>query len=173
MGNGRTGDLCVDGVAIGTQLNLNNAAYREYKCSPSDQFSGLTWCQKARTEKDRGKAYGAAYSLLHGPDGNVVYINRSQEPAFCNSTQAQQDIDAIRQKLGESARPQKMPSSGPAGSDLWHPARLRGAADQAVSDLSEKPEEKFATTPGICTVGEGRLADYPHRRRSGFLDRKF
>ena len=33
----------VDGVAIGTQLNLNNAAYREYKCSPSDQFNGLTW----------------------------------------------------------------------------------------------------------------------------------
>jgi len=41
-------DYAVDGLAVGTQLNFGSALYREYKCSPSDQFDGLTWCQKRR-----------------------------------------------------------------------------------------------------------------------------
>src|SRR5262245_41379188 len=72
----------VDGVAVGTQLNFTSASYREYKCSPSDQFDGLTWCQKTRTDKARRGSYIAAYSLLHSRDGNILYINRSQEPHF-------------------------------------------------------------------------------------------
>ena len=135
----------VDGVAIGTQLNLNNAAYREYKCSPSNQFSGLTWCQKARTEKDRGKAYGAAYSLLHAPDGNVVYINRSQEPSFFNSTQAQQDIERYSHKLGESARLIKMPvrSGLPQGLiATWGQITLVPLDQASVKMLSEGKSPK-------------------------------
>jgi hypothetical protein len=135
----------VDGVAIGTQLNLNNAAYREYKCSPSDQFTGLTWCQKARTEKDRGKAYGAAYSLLHAPDGNVVYINRSQEPSFFNSTQAQQDIERYSHKLGESARLIKMPvrSGLPQGLiATWGQITLVPLDQASVKILSEGKSPK-------------------------------
>ena len=135
----------VDGVAIGTQLNLNNAAYREYKCSPSNQFSGLTWCQKARTEKDRGKAYGAAYSLLHAPDGNVVYINRSQEPSFFNSTQAQQDIERHSHKLGESARLIKMPvrSGLPQGLiATWGQITLVPLDQASVKMLSEGKSPK-------------------------------
>jgi hypothetical protein len=100
----------VDGVTLGTQLNRNNAAYREYKCSSSEQFSGVTWCQKARTEKERGKTFSASYSLLHAPDGNVVYINRSQEPAFFNAAEAQQDIERYSRKIGETPRITKMPA---------------------------------------------------------------
>src|SRR5919202_5776621 len=55
----------VEGVTVGTQLNFDSASYREYKCSPSQQFDGLTWCQKARANKDRRGPYTAAYSLLH------------------------------------------------------------------------------------------------------------
>ena len=135
----------VDGVAIGTQLNLNNAAYREYKCSPSDQFSGLTWCQKARTEKDRGKAYGAAYSLLHAPDGNVVYINRSQEPSFFNATQAQQDIERHSHKLGESARLMKMPARSGLPQGLiatWGQITLVPLDQASIKILSEGKSPK-------------------------------
>jgi hypothetical protein len=135
----------VDGVAIGTQLNLNNAAYREYKCSPSDQFSGLTWCQKARSEKDRGKAYGAAYSLLHAPDGNVVYINRSQEPSFFNATQAQQDIERHSHKLGESARLMKMPARSGLPQGLiatWGQITLVPLDQASIKILSEGKSPK-------------------------------
>src|SRR6516162_3373337 len=77
-------EYAVDGVAVGTQLNFDSASYREYKCSPSDQFDGLTWCQKTRSDKERRRSYIAAYSLLHSRDGNILYINRTQEPAFFN-----------------------------------------------------------------------------------------
>jgi hypothetical protein len=76
----------VDGLALGTRLNFDSGSYREYKCSPSDQFDGLTWCQKTRTDRERRGSYTAAYSILHSREGNVLYVNRSQEPAFFKRT---------------------------------------------------------------------------------------
>src|SRR5215467_15288358 len=63
-------EYAVDGVAVGTQLNFGSASYREYKCNPSEQFEGLVWCQKKRTDKERRRSYITAYSLLHSEDGN-------------------------------------------------------------------------------------------------------
>ena len=34
----------VSGLALGERLQFDSAAYREYKCSPSDQFGEFTWC---------------------------------------------------------------------------------------------------------------------------------
>src|SRR5260370_24247162 len=61
----------VDGLAIETQLNFDSASYREYKCSPSDQFVGLTWCQKTRSGRERRGPYTVAYSLLHSGDVSI------------------------------------------------------------------------------------------------------
>jgi hypothetical protein len=99
----------VDRLAIGTKLNFDSASYREYKCSPSDQFAGLTWCQKARTDKERRGTYTAAYSILHSREGNVLYVNRSQDPAFFKRTEAQDDIQRYSRSIGESPRIMKMP----------------------------------------------------------------
>ncbi len=102
-------EYAVDGLAVGTRLNFASASYREYKCSPSEQFGGLTWCQKTRTDKDRRGSYIAAYSLLHSRDGNILYINRSQEPAFSNPKEAEVNIERYSRKVGESPRIMKMP----------------------------------------------------------------
>src|SRR5437588_1013843 len=102
-------EYAVDGLAVGTQLNFGSASYREYKCSPSDQFDGFIWCQKARTDKERRGSYIAAYSLLHSQDGNISYINRSQEPAFFNLREAELNIERYSRKIGESPRIMKMP----------------------------------------------------------------
>src|SRR5499427_5188250 len=102
-------EYAVDGIAVGTRLNFGSASYREYKCSPSDQFDGLTWCQKTRTDKERRGPYIAAYSLLHSKNGNLSYISRSQEPAFFNPNEAELNIQRYSRKLGESARILKMP----------------------------------------------------------------
>src|SRR5262244_1966940 len=102
-------EYAVDGLAVGTRLNFGSASYREYKCSPSDQFDGLTWCQKTRTDKERRGSYIAAYSLLHSRDGNILYINRSQEPAFFNSKEAEINIQQYSRRIGESPRIMKMP----------------------------------------------------------------
>ena len=102
-------EYAVDGLAVGTRLNFASASYREYKCSPSEQFGGLTWCQKTRTDKVRRGSYIAAYSLLHSRDGNILYINRSQEPAFSNPKEAEVNIERYSRKVGESPRIMKMP----------------------------------------------------------------
>ena len=92
-------EYAVDGLAVGTQLNLGSASYQEYKCSPSDQFDGLTWCQKARSDKERRGSYIAAYSLLHSRDGNILYFNRTQEPAFFNPKEVEVNTSDIRARL--------------------------------------------------------------------------
>jgi hypothetical protein len=102
-------EYAVDGVAVGTQLNFGSASYRAYKCNPSDQFEGFVWCQKKRTDKERRRSYITAYSLLHSEDGNLSYINRSQEPAFFNPSEAELNIQQYSRNLGESARILKMP----------------------------------------------------------------
>src|SRR5215467_1568234 len=69
----------VGGVTIGATLRPESSAYREYKCVPSDQFDGFTWCQKTRKGKERRGNFSAIYSILHSPHGVAVYVNRYQE----------------------------------------------------------------------------------------------
>src|SRR5262249_42225790 len=98
----------VDGLAVATQLNFNSASYRDYKCNRSDQFEGLTWCQKTRAEKGRGSRT-TVYSLLHSKDGKISYINRSQESASFNPSESELAIERYSRELGESARLLKAP----------------------------------------------------------------
>ena len=98
----------IDGLAVGTQLNFDDASYRQYRCSPSDQFGDLTWCQKTRKDREpRGST--AIYSLLHSGDGSILYINRSQEPGVSNPQKAEEEIQQYSRKIGESPRVMKMP----------------------------------------------------------------
>jgi predicted lipid-binding transport protein (Tim44 family) len=95
----------VDGLAVGMRLNSDDASYRQYRCSPSDQFDGFSWCQKTR----RDRSGTAIYSLLHSGDGSVLYINRSQDSAFSNPKKAEEEIQQYSRKIGESPRVMKMP----------------------------------------------------------------
>jgi hypothetical protein len=133
-------EYAVDGLAVGTQLNLGSASYQEYKCSPSDQFDGLTWCQKARSDKERRGSYIAAYSLLHSRDGNILYINRSQEPAFFNPKAAEVNIQRYSRKIGESPRVMKMPhrSGLPDGLiAVWGKITLEPLDQESVKILAD------------------------------------
>jgi hypothetical protein len=100
-------EYAVDGLAVAKQLNFGSASYREYKCNPSDQFEGFIWCQKTRAEK--GRRGPTAYSLLHSKDGNISYINRSQEPASFTPSESELNIERYSRELGESARILKAP----------------------------------------------------------------
>ena len=102
-------EYAVDGLAVATQLNFGRASYREYKCNPSDQFEGFIWCQKTRAEKARRGSRSTAYSLLHSKDGNVSYINRSQESASFDPSESELTIERYSRELGESARVLKAP----------------------------------------------------------------
>src|SRR6185437_11553687 len=40
----------VDGLRLGSHVAIGSPSYLEYRCSPSEQFTGLTWCQRRRQE---------------------------------------------------------------------------------------------------------------------------
>jgi ribosomal protein L9 len=133
-------EYAVDGLAVGTQLNFGSASYREYKCSPSDQFDGLTWCQKTRTDKERRRSYIAAYSLLHSRDGNILYINRTQEPAFVNPKEVEVNIQRYSRKIGESPRIMKMPHRGSLPDGLiavWGKITLEPLDQESIKSLAD------------------------------------
>src|SRR5260370_34338256 len=82
----------VEGLSLGSRVKLDSAMYREYKCGPSEQFDGVTWCQKTRRESERRGSFEATYSILHARDGTVPYANRHQQPAFLDAAEADRDI---------------------------------------------------------------------------------
>jgi hypothetical protein len=99
----------VDGLALGARIPFDSSVYREYKCSPSDQFDGFTWCQKARQERERRVPSNATYSVLHARDGSVVYVNRYREPIFFGPNEAERDIQSYSRKFGEPPRITRAP----------------------------------------------------------------
>src|SRR5262245_33655750 len=133
-------EYAVDGLAVGTQLNFDSASYREYKCSPSDQFDGLTWCQKTRSDKERRRSYIAAYSLLHSRDGNILYINRTQEPAFFNPKSDEVHIQRYSRQISESARIMEMPHRGSLPNGLiavWGKITLEALDQESIKTLAD------------------------------------
>src|SRR3954451_19049688 len=93
----------VAGLPLGSRVQFDSADYREYKCNPSEQFAGYTWCQKTRQEKDRRRSLNVTYSLLHSQDGTIFYVNRFQEPAFLSANEADSAIRQYSSKIGEKA----------------------------------------------------------------------
>ena len=60
-------EYAVDGLAVGTQLNLGSASYQEYKCSPSDQFDGEA------TKSDEDLISRPIHSCIRGTE--MFYIS--------------------------------------------------------------------------------------------------
>ena len=138
-------EYAVDGLAVGAQLDFGSAPYREYKCNPSDQFEGLIWCQKSRTEKERRRTYAVAYSLLRSQDGRISYINRSQEPAFLNSKESELNIERYSRKFGDSPRIMKMPHRSGLSDGViavWGRVTLEPLDQESIKTLADGQNPK-------------------------------
>lgn len=98
----------VAGLALGEQVQLGSDEYRSYDCKDSEQFSGLTWCQKRQNESvKRGNStlrFLSSYSILHSQAGEALYINRYLEPAWFTGNEASEDINRLSKKYGPPAR---------------------------------------------------------------------
>ena len=107
----------VDGISLGSRVAFNSQTYSEYQCSPSEQFPGLTWCQKRGLETDPRGRYMSTRSILHSEDGVALYINRYLEPAWFSGNEANDDINIRSKRYGAPSRVIPMPqrSSIPYG----------------------------------------------------------
>lgn len=92
----------VDGIALGSRMRPGGSAYREYKCTPSEQFDGLTWCQKSSQDRERRGPFTVTYSILRDASGSILYVNRYQVPAFFGANEAKEDIASYARKFGET-----------------------------------------------------------------------
>lgn len=99
----------VDGLALGGQVKIDSEAYRSYKCAPSEQFEGFTWCQKKVDERVARGQFTSSYSILHSPTGAALYINRYLEPAWFAANEANDDINSRSKKYGAPSRIIPMP----------------------------------------------------------------
>src|SRR6516225_6121380 len=134
-------NYAVDGLVLGTQLNFQSASYGEYGCSPSDQFDGLTWCQKT----PRRKSDTTTYSLLHSREGTIFYINRAQELAPLNAKKAEEDIQQSSSNIGELPRVMKMPhrSGFPDGTiAVWGNVTLEQLDQESIKLLADRKRLK-------------------------------
>jgi hypothetical protein len=137
--------FAVDGFALGGQVKSDSAAYREYKCGPSEQFDGFTWCQKIRNDKERSGPFTATYSILHAQDGSVTYVNRHQAPAFFARNGADEEIKRYSRQLGEPARITKKPHRAglPEGMiALWGKIALEPLDQDSIKILAEGKSPK-------------------------------
>ena len=95
----------VEELGLGDKLNSDTLTHRAYHCSPSEQFTGFTWCTNRAS---RGRGY-TAYSILHSADDKIVYANKTSEPAFSSSAEAKEELQRIAQKVGTQPKIIDMP----------------------------------------------------------------
>ena len=130
----------VSGVALGATVQFDSSAFKEYKCIPSDQFDGFTWCQKTRQQKERRGKFNATYSILHSGAGAAAYIDRYQEPAFFGAREADDDIRGYSRKIGETPRITRMPQRAGFPNGIlasWGRVELEPLDNDSIEALAE------------------------------------
>jgi hypothetical protein len=110
----------------------------------SDRFNGFTWCQKTKNAKDARGSYTSAYSILHSRDRNLVYINRSQEPAFFNPNEVESEIQRYSSKIGEEPHLIRMPHRGVRDGIIavWGKISLEQLDPESIKMLAEGKSPK-------------------------------
>ena len=135
----------VEGIALGSKVKADSSAYREYKCGPSDQFEGFTWCQRSRRDSERRRSFEATYSILHSKDGTVVYANRTQQPAFLDASKADRAIQNYSRKFGGAPKITKMPRQSGLSDAIvatWGKIELEPLDSESVRSLAEGKSPK-------------------------------
>jgi hypothetical protein len=64
----------LDGFTLGARISINNAAYSEYQCTPSEQYAEFTWCTKKRRSRGSSGSSEVMDSVLRAQDGTIVYV---------------------------------------------------------------------------------------------------
>jgi hypothetical protein len=137
----------VEGIALGSRVRADGATSRDYKCGPSEQFDGFTWCQKTHRGSEWRGPFEATYSILHSKDGTVVYANRYQQPAFIDASETEREIQGYSRKFGGSPRITRMPNR----------SRNSGAMTSgAIMATWGKVELELLDSDSVKLLGEGK-----------------
>jgi hypothetical protein len=139
---GQVPSYAVEGIALGSRVKFDSPMFREYKCGPSEQFDGFTWCQKTHRGSERRGPFEATYSILHSKDGTVVYANRYQQSAFFDASDTEREIQGYSRKFGGSPRLIRMPH--------------RSRTSDAIMATWGKVELELLDRDSVKLLGEGK-----------------
>ncbi|MGT2486602.1 hypothetical protein ACU4GA_12790 [Methylobacterium oryzae CBMB20] len=91
----------VEGNRVGARVGFG-ADKGDFRCSPSEAFPGLTWCQ--RRKDNAGGAGSSSSSVLHTADGVVRYANRFIDAATFGPGDVEGQIARLSRNFREQAR---------------------------------------------------------------------
>jgi hypothetical protein len=166
----QTDRYSVDGLALGSKVAFESAAYRQYHCVPSQQFQGFVWCTKASNDKQARGRIEVWSSILHAQDGTVSYVNRYR-PAYWTANEVADEIQRLSREIGEepyiiqlSARP-GLPRGTLA---TWGKVVLEPIIDDEVKLLAEdKALEKGIAIDFIGNFTQSARRGLPIYRLAG------
>ena len=97
-------DFVVDGLAVGATVDPDSPVYKTYKCRPSDQFPGFTWCATKHHARGKFGPYDSWVTILHSDANILVFILQEIVPAYFSPGDAETEIDRLSQHFGQAAR---------------------------------------------------------------------
>jgi uncharacterized protein len=92
----------INGMRLGSSVNVGSPDYLDYACAPSQQYAGFTECQRQTAERSRRRRISESTAFLHGADGAVVYINQSLDPVVMDDNDAHDEIGRLSETLGKA-----------------------------------------------------------------------
>ena len=130
----------VDGISLGARVSFKSNDYQEYQCTPSEQFEGVTWCNKQRVEEEARGSYRSSYTIAHSRDGTIYYLNQFLEPAFFNAGEVDNEIERLSGKFGEPTTQRIGMPRGLAAVDgliaTWGRVTLESLDSTAINELA-------------------------------------
>ena len=161
----------VDGLNLGAKVSFESSIYRQYQCSPSEQFDGFSWCARKVPESSKRGTFTSSYSILHSRDGTVSYVNPFLEPAWFSGNEANEDIARLAKKYGAQpnvmAMPQREGVQGLMAS--WGAVTLLPLDADNVAQLAQGRGHQGGLDGGfprqLPPIRAARLADLPPGRR--------
>jgi hypothetical protein len=161
----------VDGLALGSKVAFESAAYRQYHCVPSQDFQGFVWCRRASSGKEARGRFKVWFSILHAQDGTVAYVNRYQEPAYWGANEVADDIQRYSRKIGEEPSIIQLPARSelPKGTlATWGKVVLEPIVGDELRLLAEdKPLEKGIAIDFIGNFTQSARQGLPIYRLAG------
>ncbi|WP_292533648.1 serine protease [Methylocystis sp.] len=104
----------VDGLAVGGSVNPASRAYRSYKCRPSEDYPGFTWCVRNQRKRINGENVSVTTTIVHSADGFVAYINQFIQPAHFTIQEIENELTRLSTRFGSAPQMKKM-TDGPGG----------------------------------------------------------
>ena len=129
----------VDGLAVGGSVAPQSSVYKSYRCEPSDDYPGYTWCNRIQNKKIGSKNVSVSTSIVHAADGVVGYINQTVKPANFSNGDIQNELGRLSRRFRSSPQVRNLTErSGSVGATLaiWGGVHLQPLGSDDLSVLA-------------------------------------